>query len=85
MRITKVRDKKGKTMKITAKDIRDHLGHGLGDRQVTVHRDGTVTYIGTTEGIDYDRHRTRLYAGNTDDLDREIRRERIYEEERKSL
>ena len=62
---------------ITATEIREHLGHGLGDRRVTVHRDGAVTYTGTTEGIDSDRHRARLYAGDIDDLAREIRRERV--------
>jgi len=52
--------------------IRDHLGHGRGDRTVTIHRDGTVTHIGSLDGFDYDRHRRRLLGGDADELLREI-------------
>ena len=48
--------------------VREHLGHGRGDRVVTIHRDGTVTYIGSLDGFDYDKHRVRLLGGNADEL-----------------
>ena len=50
------------------RQVREHLGHGRGDRVVTIHRDGTVTYIGSLDGFDYDKHRVRLLGGNADEL-----------------
>ena len=86
-----------KTPSATAAEIREHLGHGLGDRRVTVHRDGAVTYTGTTEA---DARSTALvdnfvgqwlrlrnlgvYAGHIDDLAREIRREKELDERRRA-
>ena len=55
------------------RQVRDHLGHGRGDRTVTIHRDGTVTYIGSLDGFDYDQHRVRLLGGDADELLREVR------------
>ena len=48
--------------------VREHLGHGRGDRVVTIHRDGTITYIGSLDGFDHDKHRTRLLGGDADEL-----------------
>ena len=54
------------------RQVREHLGHGRGDRVVTIHRDGTVTYIGSLSGFDYDKHRIRLLGGDADELLREV-------------
>ena len=50
------------------RQVRDLLGHGRGDRVVTIHLDGTVTYRGALSGFDYDKHRVRLFGGYADEL-----------------
>ena len=54
------------------RQVREHLGHRRGDRTVTIHRDGTVTYIGSLNGFDYNHHRVRLFGGYADELLREV-------------
>lgn len=37
---------------MTHKQIRQHLGHGQGNRRVRISRDGRVTYYGSTNDTD---------------------------------
>lgn len=40
------------TRQATHTEIRDHLGHGTGNRVVKISRDGSVTYYGSTTDTD---------------------------------
>ena len=46
---------------MTHKEIRDHHGHGMGNRRVRIARDGRVTYYGSAD--DYDRGHDYWHEG----------------------
>jgi hypothetical protein len=50
-----------------ARIVRKALGHGIGSRRVTVHNDGTVTTIGSTDDTDRSQD-FRAYAGHLEEL-----------------
>lgn len=65
----------GGAMHVSDRDIREHLGHGQGNRRVRVQRDGKVHYYGST--VDTDRsHDYWHFAGFRDELAAEVERER---------
>lgn len=47
--------------RMTDKQIREHLGHGQGNRRVRISRDGRVTYYGSTDP--YDRQHDFWHEG----------------------
>jgi hypothetical protein len=56
---------------MTDKYIRACLGHGRGNRRVRIHRNGDVTYYGSTDH--YDRtHDYWHWAGYRADVERDI-------------
>lgn len=53
--------------------IRQHLGHGDGNRKVRIKQDGTVEYYGSTDHFDR-QHDYWHYAGERDELLRDAKR-----------
>jgi len=58
-------------MKITDKQIREHLYHGEGSRKVVIHRDGSVQYHGSREDTDRGNDYWH-FGGYRDELAREV-------------
>lgn len=59
------------TQQVTDQQIREHLGHGRGNRIVRIKRTGEIHYYGSTDPVDRS-HDWWHYGGTRDEVAAEI-------------